>query len=773
MAHPNVLGPTGLYRIFGKSRETFTPTAENILAQFHPDDRPILEQRHRELSAGLMPPSRTLRIIRDDGQIVYVEDMTDLIYASDGKLIGRFGTLQDVTARVQAEALIAENRDNLARAEEMARLGHFKFELGATAITWSAGTYRIFGRSSDTFTPTLDNVAEFIHPDDRLAHERYRHAVLGGAELPPLMHRTIRDDGQIIYLEVWSKPLRASDGTLNGMFGTVQDITARKQDKDALAQANKKLTDIQYAIDQAIIVAVTDVQGNIIHANDAFCKISGYSRGELLGANHRIVSSGVHPKAFFRDMYRQIASGQVWRGEICNRTKSGSLYWLETTIIPQLGLDGKPVSYTAIRVDITARKQADEALERTNQELEARVAERTEALAQEMRRRAEVQSTLAQVQKMEAVGQLSAGVAHDFNNLLAVIGGGLEFIERAASRSLPADLELIEAALRATRRGRDLVQRLLTFSRQSPLSAEPTVIDQMVLDTLRLLQRSLGEDIEIVMRLDATGTLVSVDRNQLANALVNLALNARDAMPEGGRLTIATTCEATASKANGACHGGAVGEHVCIIIADTGVGMTDEVRARAFEPFFTTKRDGLSSGLGLSMVLGFVQQSGGHIRIDSEAGRGTAVTISLPRIEAAAQPHDIGDPAPLSTNGHDKTVLLVEDDPDVRVVVAAQLRDLGYNVHPAANAMEAIGVIESPASIAAVLTDIVLPGDVDGVTLLKEVMRTRPRVGVLCMSGYNPSRRHRKWLQVQNIELLEKPFSRSQLAQALETMLAQ
>jgi CheY-like chemotaxis protein len=313
----------------------------------------------------------------------------------------------------------------------------------------------------------------------------------------------------------------------------------------------------------------------------------------------------------------------------------------------------------------------------------------------------------------------------------------------------------------------------LTFSRQSPLSAEPTVIDQMVLDTLRLLQRTLGEDIEIVTRLVATGSLVSVDRNQLANALVNLALNARDAMPEGGRLTIATARGATTSKANGGSQSGPVEEHVRIVISDTGVGMTDEARTRAFEPFFTTKRDGLSSGLGLSMVLGFVQQSGGDIRIDSKVGHGTTVTISLPRIEATAQPHDIGDAAPLSINGHDKTVLLVEDDPDVRIVVAAQLKDLGYNVQTVANAMEAIGVIESPASVAAILTDIVLPGEVDGVTLLKEVLRTRPRIGVLCMSGYNPSRRHRKWLQVQNIELLEKPFSRTQLAQALDTTLAQ
>jgi PAS domain S-box-containing protein len=321
----------GLYRIFGQSPETFTPTAENILALFHPEDRYLLAQRHRDLSLGLEPPSRTLRAIRGDGQIIYVEDSTDLIYAPDGTLIGRFGTLQDVTAREQAKALIAESRNNLARAEEMALLGHVKFELETSTVTWSAGAYRIAGKSPDTFTPSFDNVLDLFHPDDRQSVQKHRRAVLRGAEPPPVTHRMLRDDGQVIYIENWSKPLRASDGTVIGMFGTIQDVTAHKQAADALAEANQKLVDTQYAVDQAIIVAVTDVKGNITHANDAFCRISGYSREELLGANHRLIGSGIHSETFFREMYRRIANGQVWRGELCNRAKNGSLYWLDTT----------------------------------------------------------------------------------------------------------------------------------------------------------------------------------------------------------------------------------------------------------------------------------------------------------------------------------------------------------------------------------------------------------------------------------------------------------
>ncbi len=203
----------------------------------------------------------------------------------------------------------------------------------------------------------------------------------------------------------------------------------------------------------------------------------------------------------------------------------------------------------------------------------------------------------------------------------------------------------------------------------------------------------------------------------------------------------------------------------------TGTGMTEEVRSRAVEPFFTTKTDGLGTGLGLSMVLGFVQQSGGHIEIESEPGRGTTIIILLPRVETVNW-SIASDAVTSSATVKDKTVLLVEDDPDVRIVTAAQLKQLGYRVHAVANGNEAINVIESPASIDILLTDIVLPGGVDGVGLVKEAMRARPGMGVLCMSGYSPTQAHRKWLQVQNIALLEKPFSNSRLAQAFQAVLA-
>lgn len=620
----------------------------NLVSSFagliHPDDQAASGEAVRTRLAEDKAYAFDFRLRCKNGEYRWVHSRGRAVRDADNRPVRMVGTITDISERKRAEALIEESRNNLARAETMALIGHYKYDQGSNTVTWSEGVYRIFGKARGAFTPTLSNVLELVHPEDRPVLEGYRGDVLAGLDPPAKTLRVVKDDGQMVYVELWSAAVRASDGTVAGMFGTVQDVTERKQVEAVLAH--------------------------------------------------------------------------------------------------------------------------------TNRELEARVAERTAELAQEMRRREQAQMTLAQAQKMEAVGQLTAGIAHDFNNLLAVIGGSLRFVETAAVRGLTAEPELIDAALRATRRGSDLVQRLLAFSRQSPLKAEPTAIDQLVLDTLRLLQRTLGQAIDMVTRLDATAATVRVDRNQFANTLLNLALNARDAMPDGGQLTIATSCQPARYAAAEGLSRLPTGEEVCITISDTGAGMTEEVRNRAYEPFFTTKADGLGSGLGLSMVQGFVVQSGGHIDIDSAVGRGTTITLRLPRIAAVNQADETDAAAGASACEREKTVLLVEDDPDVRIVTSAQLKQLGYKVHAVANGMEAIDLIVSPATIDITLTDIVLPGRFDGVALVKEAMRARPRMGVLCMSGYDPTQTHRKWLEVQNIELLEKPFSSNRLAQALDATIA-
>ena|GEM_PF-2292496 len=758
--------------ILGFADDELPNVLSSFLDRIHPDDKTAYNEVLRAHLETNKPYTVEFRLMRKNGGYCWVESRGKAVRDAANRAVRLLGTITDISRRKQARALIEENRSNLARAETMALLGHYKFEQGSAAYTLSEGAYRILGKSPGSFTPTMNSVLELTHPDDRPAQEQYRRDLEAGLDLTPLTLRVVRDDGQIIHVEVWSKPVRASDGTVTGMFGTIQDVTARKQ-AEALIEENR--SNLERAETMALLGHHRiENASNQLTWSEGVYRIFGKSPASFTPTLNATLEL-IHPddrlalKHYRRDTMAGIECPPITLRAVWD---DGRIIYVENWLVPIRASDGTVTGVFGTVQDVTARKLAEDALARTNQELEARVAERTAELAQEMRRREEAQMTLVQAQKMEAVGQLTAGIAHDFNNLLAVIGGSLGFVEEAAARGLTAEPELIDAALRATRRGRELVRRLLAFARESPLRAEPTTIDQLVLDTLRLLQRTLGQGIDIVTRLDAMAAVVSVDRNQMANALLNMALNARDAMPEGGQLTIATTCQPAQWAAVEGSTRWPTGDEVCITISDTGVGMTADVRTRVFEPFFTTKPDGLGSGLGLSMVHGFVEQSGGHIEIDSAAGRGTTITIKLPRIAAANQSDEPDAVAKSSARGREKTVLLVEDDPDVRIVTAAQLKQLGYKVHAVANGMEAMDVIVSPATIDITLTDIVLPGGIDGVAIVKEAMRARPRMGVLCMSGYDPTQKHRKWLQVQNIEFLEKPFSSGRLAQALDAVLA-
>lgn len=629
-------------RLMGMSANAPAPDLKTVHELIHPDDRTAAEEALRAHLEDGTPYAVEFRIRHADGHYIWVQSRGLAQRNAVGKAVRMVGTLSDITGRMQAEASLKESRDNLARAERLALLGHFKNDLVTKSISWSEGIYAMFGFSPE-HSLTVRSFYDMVLPEDQPALKKAGKDVIAGLEIPNLVIRARRPDGAIVDLELWMTPVRDGAGVINGIFGTIQDVTMRRRTEELLARAN--------------------------------------------------------------------------------------------------------------------------------QELEARVSARTAELAQEMRRREEAQMTLGQMQKMEAVGQLTAGVAHDFNNLLSVIAGSLEFVDRAAARGLTADPDLVDAAMRATRRGRELVRRLLAFSRQAPLRAEPTPIDQMVLDTLRLLQRTLGTNIDLVTRLNAKDAVISVDRNQLANALLNLAINARDSMPEGGQITIATECrpcEPALAKSSR----WPTGEEVCITVSDTGFGMTEEVLARAAEPFFTTKADGLGSGLGLSMVQGFTEQSGGQLKIESAPQRGTSVTIRLPRVASTCPPDDVDNATAAANIASEKTVLLVEDDADVRIVVGAQLRHLGFKVHAVAHGMEALDLIVSPAKIDILLTDVVLPGGLDGVSLIKEAIATRPGMGIVCMSGYEPAQKHRKWLSQQNIAFLEKPFNTQKLSQALEMAVA-
>jgi two-component system NtrC family sensor kinase len=396
-------------------------------------------------------------------------------------------------------------------------------------------------------------------------------------------------------------------------------------------------------------------------------------------------------------------------------------------------------------------------------------------LREETARRETTEATLRQAQKMEAVGRLTGGIAHDFNNMLTAIIGNVELALRRSGSGDERLARSLSAIRQASLRAATLVQRLLSFSRQHPQEVKTVDINRLVRDMSELLYRTIGETVTVETVLASGLWKTAIDPNQLENAILNLAVNARDAMPDGGRLTIETS-NAYLDEAYAARAGGDVkaGQYVMVAISDTGAGMPAEVRDRAFEPFFTTKPAGTGTGLGLSMVYGFVKQSTGHIRIYSEAGQGTSIKMYFPRLANEATfpaPGTIEETIQPQRSTHHERILLVEDDEDVRDFVAEALADLGYRVELAGTAADGLELLKKNPDIALLFTDVVLPGRMNGRELANEANKMRPDLLVLFATGYTRNAIIHHGRLDANVELLVKPFTTEALARKVRQVL--
>ncbi|HKO89923.1 MAG TPA: ATP-binding protein [Polyangiaceae bacterium] len=387
--------------------------------------------------------------------------------------------------------------------------------------------------------------------------------------------------------------------------------------------------------------------------------------------------------------------------------------------------------------------------------------------AEELQRQLEAE--LRQSQKMQAVGQLTGGVAHDFNNLLTVILGNLDEIRDQVGEAVEAH-ELIDHVQRAATQAAELTQRLTAFSRQQPLQPRVVDVGRLVTSLESLLRRTLGVDIAIEVRTDEQLWACEVDPTQLENALLNLAVNARDAMPNGGRLTITTSNVALAAR--GGQPGALLTDCVLVQVKDDGAGMPEAVLSRAFDPFFTTKGPGRGTGLGLSMVYGFVKQSGGHVELTSALGAGTTVGIFLPRSVHRAHPAPLPRPVSADVRGRGERILVVEDDPRVRPLTVRMLERLGYAVYVAEDGPMALQILQAHSDIALLFTDIVLPKGMNGVELARQARAFRPELPVLYTSGYTDNAVIRDGRVDPDVQLLDKPFTRAALARHIHQALS-
>ncbi|WP_241762840.1 PAS domain-containing sensor histidine kinase [Aromatoleum aromaticum] len=494
---------------------------------------------------------------------------------------------------------------------------------------------------------------------------------------------------------------------------------------------NRRLRDIMDAIPAHI--AYFDDSWTYRYANKAYAAWFGRESGQVVG--RRIVD--VVPAEVFdavREPLGRALEGERVIYEYTMSDAAGRTLYARSTLVPDIGAAGEVLGCYVHAVDVTEQRRT--------------------------------QHVLAQAQKMEAIGQLSGGLAHDFNNMLTVVMGNLAGL-REARPDDGALQEFVAPAMQAAQGGAQLIERLLTFSRQQPLAPRPVEVNELILGMAKLIRRSLPETIALHTASRNAELVAMTDAHQLESALLNLALNARDAMPEGGELRIESAVE-TLDAAAAAELDIPPGDYVQVTVRDTGTGMDATTVAHVFEPFFTTKRFGMGSGLGLPMVYGFARQSGGAVRIRSRQACGTAVALLLPRTVASpAAAGEAGTAAP-ATPLSGQLVLLVEDDPEVRTVVRKQLAALGCSVLEAENGQEAADIVENVAAISLVLSDVVMPGGLDGCGLTRFIRRFRPGLPVILMSGYVD--RADAVTRDLGVPLLAKPFSKERLSAMLDAI---
>jgi two-component system cell cycle sensor histidine kinase/response regulator CckA len=661
---------------------------------------------------------------RKNGKIIDVLLSSTAIDPADISKGTIFSAL-DITERKRAAKALKESEEKYRVIFESANIGLVIADFDGVIIDVNKAFSIIYGYSKKEALGM--HATQLIHPD---FHHVFADFMTSVKQNGSFAGETVdlKKDGTRMNIDVSGSIITVDDKPY--MLALLRDITEWK-----LAQA--EIIRLSQAVEQSpASIVITGLDGSIEYVNPKFSQITGYSFDEARGRNPNILKSGDTPPEEYKKMWEIIKSGKVWEGEFHNKTKDGKFFWEKATLAPIFDESGEIVNYLAVKKDITEQKA--------------------------------LEAQLQQSQKMEAIGLLAGGVAHDFNNLLTIINGYSGIILSEVDRFHPV-FEKVKQIMSAGERAASLTRQLLAFSRKQVLRPEVLGINQLVTGMESLLRRLIGEHIDLVMIYADHLKSVKADQGQIEQVIMNLVVNARDAMPNGGFLTIETK-NIFLDEYHTAFHADMQsGDYVMMRISDTGMGMDKETCDQIFDPFFTTKEPGKGTGLGLSTVYGILRQSRGWIQVNSEIGKGAEFEVYLPAIEeinVTESPAKAVD----SVRGAE-TVLVVEDEENVRNLAVLALTRLGYQVLQAENGVEGLEMIEKkPGVIRLVMTDVVMP-QMGGPELAEKIIQKYPEIRLVFISGYTDKEIVDRRIHGKNIDFIQKPFSLHQLGQKVRDIL--
>lgn len=767
--------------IYGHALTAVDSSCEWRIAHVHPDERARVNASLRNIIDGTDTAwTEEYRFQRRDGTYANVLDRGYVIRNSEGVAIRMIGAMLDMSRMRTAETALRQSEERfrtiLETVESAFAIVKVKFDDNDQPIDYC------FVEANPAFELQAGVnlrgkwVTEFAPDLEQFWFETYGRVAKTGEPI------TFENYAEAFKRWFDVRAVRVGDPADEQIAIIFSDVTERRNSQERLrvseAVARQNVERVQLALAAGAIIGTWhwDVPSDSFTIDEAFARAFGLDPAlGYEGLSMDQVVTSVHPEdrdGLSAAISAAIAKGGAYAHQYRVRRADGKYYWIEANGRVDLAEDGSPLTLPGVVIDVEGRRsveaerdRATAALRTLNETLEQRVAERTVELMQ-------AEEKLRQSQKMEAVGQLTGGLAHDFNNLLAGISGALELMALRISQGRWQEADkYISTAQGAAKRAAALTHRLLAFSRRQTLDPRPTDVNLLVEGMGELIQRTVGPSITVETLGAPAAWPTLVDASQLENALLNLCINARDAMPHGGRITISTTNVAIEHETarDQEIHDG---EYLCLTVSDIGTGMTPDVVAKAFDPFFTTKPIGQGTGLGLSMIYGFARQSGGQARIKSEVGQGTSISIYLPRYAGPAVEDARESDAPCATPAeYGETILIVDDEPSVRMLLMDVLSGLDYSLIEAGDSVTGLKVLRSDVHIDLLITDVGLPGGMNGRQMADAGRENRPNLKTLFITGYAENAILGDGSLGPGMEILTKPFAMETLAARVQDMI--